>query len=826
VVLRLCLRNRLKTMSSTSFQSEEFPRSHERRRFPRVRLPSLAYVDVDADNGGILLNLSENGVALQAVSPFVDLTRVSLRIQPPKPRMRIDVSAEITWLSESKKEAGFQFFELSDDTRIEIANWISAEGGAREPRPNDDSSSPQIAQVSSTHYAEDTPPRRRKWTFLLENSPAEDAPANQKAPNDVLNPSMRRRNLEWRSHATLPDKSPCIPTFDPDPDNEKIHARTSGPDDQPNSPTILSEHIPRPTQFPSLEVPPPPAAGSTVQPPSAPAAELIAKHYEISHAHIPTSSKESPHSGERRRFTRQRLCSLAYLDIGPDNGGMVLNLSETGLALQAFNPLIGQTRVGLRIQPPKSRKRIQATAEITWLSESKREAGLKFIDLAEDARVEIAEWVSAEAGPATRRPLEESTAAQTRHVPSSPPITKEPSRLQGKWTLLTGDSTPQVTLANQKSSNYLANSSVGRTNLESPPDVIVWEKVLDDPTNNPDSNVGASRPRTSNGNELAVNPSIISEHIPGVVGHSAPELPLPLAAASSHQLQSSTAVDPIAKRDETPNASIPEMSSASRQSLPERFQKWWTIAALCTCTALLFLFLGMAITRGLRNGRLGKMSVDERFRDASAAPSSRTASGAPHQDSAFPSEVSGSKTRHKGVEAVARASRTESPRKDNSENPQPGPPGDGTDSPVAKISSPIEPPQQTANSDSQNASVPSSLVLPVDSSGAHNLAVAQPEMNPSPPASAERRTDCYLLYRVEPLYPREAKEKHIEGTVALHLLIGSDGRVRSVRELSGPGPLVLAALSAAREWRFIPALRNGQPIEAEKDVSIEFHLPN
>jgi hypothetical protein len=96
-------------MSSTSFDSEEFRRAHERRRIPRLRLPSLAYVDVDSDNGGILLNLSETGLALQAVAPFADLTRVALRIQPPKPRQRLELNAKIVWLSESKKEAGLQF---------------------------------------------------------------------------------------------------------------------------------------------------------------------------------------------------------------------------------------------------------------------------------------------------------------------------------------------------------------------------------------------------------------------------------------------------------------------------------------------------------------------------------------------------------------------------------------------------------------------------------------------------------------------------------------------------------------------------------------------
>src|ERR1700678_2863402 len=119
-------------MSSTLYDSEEFRRAHESRRASRLRLPSLGYVDVDSDNGGILLNLSETGLALQAVAPFAGLTRVALRIQPPKPRKRLDLNAEITWISESKKEAGLQFLELEAGTRIEIANWISAEEGPRE----------------------------------------------------------------------------------------------------------------------------------------------------------------------------------------------------------------------------------------------------------------------------------------------------------------------------------------------------------------------------------------------------------------------------------------------------------------------------------------------------------------------------------------------------------------------------------------------------------------------------------------------------------------------------------------------------------------------
>jgi TonB family protein len=423
-------------------------------------------------------------------------------------------------------------------------------------------------------------------------------------------------------------------------------------------------------------------------------------------------SGKFPRSRERRLFIRQRVRSLAYFDVGPDNGGMVLNLSENGLALQAANPFIGQTRVSLHIQLPTSRKRIETSAEITWLSESKKEAGLRFLELSDDVRVELADWISAEADTAEERPLDDSASPLRRPVPS-------------------------------------------KLEIESP-----------------------------------------------------------------------TAADPIAKRHETPDAPLRELNSTLRQSLAGRFRKWWAIAALCGCTTLVFLFLGMAFTRGLLHDRFGKSSVDERARTANAAPASPVAPGPLSLGAGSQSGASASKTRHIDAGKVARASRVEDPGKRNDENPQPDSRHGEIDSPVAKLSSPIDSVRPNTKSDSQNVSVPSGPVLSVQPSDAHNPTVDPPAVKAASPASADRRNDCYLIYRVEPLYPREAKEQHIEGTVTIHLLIGTDGRVRSLRELSGPGSLVPAALAAAEDWRFVPALLNGVPVDAEQDVTIVFRLPH
>jgi len=806
-------------MSSTSFHSEDLPRSPERRRFTRQRIRSLAYLDVVPDNGGIVLNLSENGLALQAVNPLIDQTHVTLRIQPPKSRKRIEVNAEITWLSESKSEAGLHFLALAEDARAELVDWLSAEAGADKPRPVENSRFSQTRLAPSAPMTQESPRLRDKWSILLSDSTPGKTLGNQKEPGHLPNSSPGVKDLASQPRAVQPEKLLDIAAIHPEAPSAEIHPRTSDRADSAVSAPLSSQHLPDVVAHSNVELPPPLAEAAYRQPPRPTVADPVSKRNEIPNPIAPAmKSDASAGSQERRRFIRQRARSLTYLDVDADNGGMILNLSENGLAVQAVNPFINQTRVTLRIQPPKSRKSIEVSAEITWLSESKREAGFHFLDLADDARAELADWVSAEAGTGQPLPPDDSAGPEMQQVASTT-ITEAPPHLRGKWSILLDDSAPEKTLTNPRTLDPLSDLSMGSRNLASQPSVTPPGKFLQDPANRPGLSLAAIRSRSSDGVEATVRLPLSLEHPPDLAANPTVELPLSPAAASSHQLPSPTAANLPTKSDETPSPAIPAKSPISRQFFRERFHKWRAIAALCACTALIFLLLGMAIMRGLLHDRVGKWSADESARDAGAAPSSPTVPAASSQGAAFPSKASDSKTRHTDVRGVARTTRMENPDKHKSENPKSGPPDGAMDSRVAQYSLAVEVPPQTVTSDSQNAGVPSAPALPVQPSG------APPAINPSPVASAEHRTDCYLLYRVEPLYPREAKAKHIEGTVTLHLLIGMDGRVRSVRELDGPGPLVPAALSAAREWRFIPALLNGRPIDAEKDVSIDFRLP-
>ncbi len=88
----------------------------------------MAYVELGQDNGGILLNLSEGGLAVQSALALTSRVFSELRFQVPALQGWLTASGRIVWISDSKKEAGIQFTELPGEARREIHKWVSAEG--------------------------------------------------------------------------------------------------------------------------------------------------------------------------------------------------------------------------------------------------------------------------------------------------------------------------------------------------------------------------------------------------------------------------------------------------------------------------------------------------------------------------------------------------------------------------------------------------------------------------------------------------------------------------------------------------------------------------
>jgi TonB family protein len=79
-----------------------------------------------------------------------------------------------------------------------------------------------------------------------------------------------------------------------------------------------------------------------------------------------------------------------------------------------------------------------------------------------------------------------------------------------------------------------------------------------------------------------------------------------------------------------------------------------------------------------------------------------------------------------------------------------------------------------------------------------------------------------LLQKVLPVYPSEARQLHVKGTVVLAGTINERGQIEDVKLVSGPSLLAGAAMDAVRKWRYSPYLLNGKPIRKETEISVTF----
>ena len=81
-----------------------------------------------------------------------------------------------------------------------------------------------------------------------------------------------------------------------------------------------------------------------------------------------------------------------------------------------------------------------------------------------------------------------------------------------------------------------------------------------------------------------------------------------------------------------------------------------------------------------------------------------------------------------------------------------------------------------------------------------------------------------MIRYVRPMYPKEAKRRHIQGIVKLRAVVSVRGELRNIEVLEGDPMFVPAALRAAKKWRFGPCLLNGDPVEPITSIDVPFTL--
>jgi hypothetical protein len=101
--------------------------ARDRRVEPRTTPTSLSYVALGAGDG-IILNISETGMAVAVAHHLVIGEHLRcIRLLLPSFNQSIEISAQVVWLSESRKGAGIRFVQPSEEFRDHIANWIASE---------------------------------------------------------------------------------------------------------------------------------------------------------------------------------------------------------------------------------------------------------------------------------------------------------------------------------------------------------------------------------------------------------------------------------------------------------------------------------------------------------------------------------------------------------------------------------------------------------------------------------------------------------------------------------------------------------------------------
>src|ERR1700732_1981690 len=111
---------------------------------------------------------------------------------------------------------------------------------------------------------------------------------------------------------------------------------------------------------------------------------------------LPRMPSKGPLTTERRQNPRHPVRPTEYIEIGDSNGGIILDISESGMAGGSAQALGGNQTSLFRFQLPRSNEIIETSGKINWIGETKKRAGVRFVDLPLAARKQIQKWIDSQ----------------------------------------------------------------------------------------------------------------------------------------------------------------------------------------------------------------------------------------------------------------------------------------------------------------------------------------------------------------------------------------------------------------------------------------------
>jgi len=500
---------------------------------------------------------------------------------------------------------------------------------------------------------------------------------------------------------------------------------------------------------------------------------------------------------------RRKLSPMAYVELGQENGGILLNLSEGGFAVQSALTLTAREFPELRFQVPAFQGWLTASGRMVWMSDSKKEAGIQFTELPGEARKEIHKWVSAEADPEKAReriPAAKGAGETSKQIFDTPYRGAggghEPARARG---------TPGNAAQTEKERGRTTQrEAVAVAAVEPPPQdfrfgeysmftaVPAKEAVWTEPVRRRGNWGGAAL--------LGLLLAALFFALGATVGRETVDRWIALFGDWTQKqfMLTPPKVTPPAPPEQADAPGAVEDKKEANSAADDVRTKAEDGANPKSGTA--------------GNSEVGKVPSEAK-KGVEEPTGDSTADGGKTGDSTARSAIVPGSNEGRRLHSI--------------ENAMPRNNGE-TDAELSRIA--------TEHSILVNAPEPGNRPFYVNlpgeavSASAAIAISAQRSIEILPRNSGasgrpERVIIGKLISHSEPFYPAEARRLRIEGSVELRARVGRTGGVIGVTPVSGPGLLTSAALTSVREWRYEPTFIDGDPAETLADITIVFRLP-
>jgi len=582
---------------------------------------------------------------------------------------------------------------------------------------------------------------------------------------------------------------------------------------------------------------------------------------------------------DRRHYSRQ-ITALNYINLDEGNGGILLNVSEDGLAFTAAEPLSGEFVPRLRFQLADKTEWIEASGRIVWLNDSKKGAGVQFVQISEAHRQQIRQWIE------SKMPLSESQEAIgiSHRTKGEADVTPFPAPYKGTDKIEAEYEIPESLRKMFPSESAL---EVEAAHHAPSPQAETFSEAHNAPQ------IQMPEPRLSRAVHVETLPEIhqtreqeeeedvtaTPEPIPTEQSDPPLELP-PDSDSATNPFQPSELPGRAVRVPNfgyqtavrVPNfgyqtaARVPnfgyQTAVVSSHQQQEDWTNWVDPAATTHRGKLGFVVfgvllvvaafaIGLAFGHGSFDGLVEniKQHLPDKYQqalspsDPSDEPAATPSSAATSTD-ANPAASNSAPPPPQGWTSAPRAS--DAPATSSAATPTSEPAAPRTDSKETQPAGASSGSEADASGKSESAAKESDstpVLVSVASSGNGPFRLTTREDAVSATSSvaissqatvlvpreagaeavqqARRLQPGVLVFRVDPQYPKKIGRNEVE-IVKLLATVGENGQVTNVQRISGPLPFATAAMSAIREWKYSPTLFDGHPVKTEEKIVVAF----